>query len=240
MNKKNVLIIDDEIESCKLIELYLNKYFKQIENIYYATTIEEGLVLFFEHKPSLLLLDVNLENENIFTFLDKIHEYDAYKIFITSYDEFALKAYDYAIKSYILKPVQIDKFIREVSIALDALSLECSSKHLLNNDLLAISSIDKYEILITKDIIYLEADGRYTTFYLKNNTTKVATTNLGEYEQVLDKTKFIRIHHKYIVNVNHLIKIEKNAGYDCLVTGDSRLPISKRKVNDVIHFLKLK
>lgn len=240
MNKKTALIIDDEIESCELIKLYLTKYFKQLEKVFFATTIEEALLLFFEHKPGLLFLDVNLEDENIFSFLDKVQEYNTHKIFVTSHDEFALKAFDYNVDSYILKPIKIDKFIKEVSLAIDKLGSKKDKIELSVNDIIAISSFDKYEIINIKDIIYLEADGRYTTFFLKNNTSIVATTNLGEYEQILDKNKFVRIHHKFMVNVKQLIRIEKNAGYDCLMSNDKRLPISKRKVNDVIHFLKLK
>lgn len=239
-----ILIVEDDIDSAKLIELYLNKYFKEQKAIFIAHTLQDAFETFFEHKPELLFLDVRIGNDTVFTFLEKIKNYDVFKIFITSHNEYAIKAIDYGVLSYLLKPILIEKFIDVTLKAL--LKIAAIDEQKTSNNMqpiksfIAISSLEKVEIVDKSSIIYLEADGRYTKFYLKDSTLKIATVNLGEYEELLGQNFFIRIHHKYIINIREVLKIEKSLGYDCLMSNHKLLPVSKRKVNDLINFLNLK
>ena len=85
-----------------------------------------------------------------------------------------------------------------------------------------------------------DSPGRYTIFHLKDAPIKMSTLNMGEYENLLDKNMFIRTHHKFIININEVRTIEKNVGYDCLMSNNKLLPVSKRKVSNLIQFLNLK
>lgn len=236
-----LLIVHEEIDTCKLMQSYISKYFNSISEILIANNVENAIALFYNHKPSIILLNVDLNVSSKFNFLDVISNYNPYTILLTSYEETPLRVLDYNIKGYILKPLELEKFIKEISLALNAIKLSTNyDVNIFYNDVITICSLTKYEVFNIDDIIYLEADGRYTTFYLADNNKKISTINIGVYEQFLDKKKFIRIHHKYIINIKWLSYIDRNLPYDCVMSNSTILPISKRKVKNVFQFLNIK
>jgi two-component system LytT family response regulator len=244
MKNLKILILEDDIDSAKLYELYLRKYFKEIHTIFLAHTLETALDCFFENKPNILFLDVNIGNDLVFAFLEKINTENVYKICITSHEHYAVKAYEFHVHNYLVKPVLIEKFIDVTTRAINWIANNNSKTKTqnvtVNKSFIAISSANKVEIVSMENIIYLEADGRYTIFHLKDAPIKMSTLNMGEYENLLDKNMFIRTHHKFIININEVRTIEKNVGYDCLMSNNKLLPVSKRKVSNLIQFLNLK
>ena len=93
MTNYTALLLDDEVENIDLLEIYLKKYCDIFCTIYKATTLEEAISLCLEHKPDILFLDINLgEEKNSFTLLDNCVTDDNEIIFISSYNEYALKA----------------------------------------------------------------------------------------------------------------------------------------------------
>ena len=100
----------------------------------------------------------------------------------------------------------------------------------------SITSVDKIELLKVEDIIYCKADGKYTEFYTLNKNKVVSSRNLGEYVPSLNKN-FFRIHHSYIINIRHLVKIIKKNGLFCeLINGDV-LPVAKRRQEEFVKFI---
>ena len=245
MKHVKVLILEDDLDSAQLFKLYLNKYFKEIHNIFLVHTLEQALDCFCENKPDVLFLDVIIGNDLVFTFLEKIDTEHVYKICMTSHADYALKAYEFHVHNYLLKPVRIEQFVDVTSRAISWMSNINKAKLGMQNEIvskpfIAIASVSKVEIVYMDAIIYLEANGRYTIFHLKDGSTKISTVNIGEYEDLLDKNMFIRTHHKFIINIKEVRTIEKNLGYNCLMSNEKLLPVSKRKVNNLIQFLNLK
>ena len=94
--------------------------------------------------------------------------------------------------------------------------------------------------LNTSEILYLEADGKYTVFYMSDNTKKVVSKNIGEYEKTLPDSIFFRIHHKYIVNLKKVLKINRSDGNYCQLLNGKTLSIAKRRQEELRKFLNLK
>ena len=109
----------------------------------------------------------------------------------------------------------------------------------LTEDLIAISTIKSIEFIKTKDILYLEADGKYTVFHLIDDIVKVVSKNLGEYEKVLPKQLFFRIHHKYIVNLCTIKNINRSDGNYCHLINGKSLSIAKRRQESLRKFLNI-
>ena len=109
-----------------------------------------------------------------------------------------------------------------------------------NIDYIAISSQEKIDLIQMQDIIYCQADGKYTIFHLINGRKITSSRNLGEYNTILDSNYFFRIHHSYVINLKHVIKISKRDGYYCELIGKIILPIAKRRQDDFNKFIKLK
>ena len=248
MDKLNVLILDDHIENIDLLKLYINKYNKTIDSIYTATTIEQATALYLEHEPDILLLDVELGNgKTSFALLEKIPYHTAEIIFITSHKEYAVKAINTSnVGSYLVKPVKPEELIEAIAKA----EKKITTKEIINNNnvtdttksynILGIATVDEVALIKQENIVYLEADGRYTTFYLKDGCSITAARNIGKYIELLDPAVFFRIHHKYVVNINLAISINRANGTYCQILNNKTLPIAKRRTEALNKFIKAK
>ena len=180
-------------------------------------------------------------------------EYHSFKIiFVTSYDEYAVKAFKFNAIDYLLKPLKIEELVEAVNKCyedilknaftpkeqISQLDLSLQNKDAL--DFIAVSSVDKIDFLQLQDILYLKSDGRYTNFYLDDGTRVTSSKNLGEYEKILDLSHFFRVHNSYIVNINHIKEIYKTDGGYCLMSSQDSIPIAKRRHDLFLKYLKLK
>lgn len=241
MKTYTAAIIDDYTGDLQLLKLLLDKYCPTIEIIATGVSIKEGIEIYYEHKPDILFLDILLNEDNSFSLLDYIDEIKSKIIFVSSFDGYALKAIDYGAAGYLVKPVQPKLLIETVKRVINKLDKQNLSEGTTpDNDFIAIPLPKSIEIIQTDTIVYLEADGRYTVFYLTDKTSLIASRNIGEYETQLDPKKFIRIHHKYIVNLNMVRSINKAAGNYCEMVNTVSLPVSKRKLENLQRILKLK
>lgn len=248
MHQYTCVIIDDEISNLKLLKHFIANLLPNLKIIGEANNVEEGISTIISVKPEILFLDIQLNDKNAFDILNNLDLGEFEIIFVTAYEDYALKAFKYNAIDYVLKPIIIDdlvlatnKCIRRIeekkSFLIKEHNLEkkkasCSSKFL------SIPSINKVNLIKVEDIIFCKSDGRYTSFYLKNNEEIIACKNLGQFEEILDDTLFFRIHHSYIINLNHLISITKKAGYYCEMINNISLPIAKRRQESLRSFLK--
>jgi len=149
MKTLTALIIDDESENNMLLELYLKKYFKNIIEIFKSTNLDEGIDMFLDHQPDILFLDINLSNGiTTFEFLDNYDIGNSQIIFITSYEEYALKAINNEnVSAYLIKPIKIDNLIKAVSKTI--LKINSYYEKAINEDegknsnFIAVASINK-------------------------------------------------------------------------------------------------
>ncbi|GAA4936157.1 LytTR family DNA-binding domain-containing protein [Algibacter agarivorans] len=248
MENFTVLIVDDEIENIDLLKVYLKKHYKSLNTVYTAGNVNEAIDQYMEHYPDILILDIELDNNTTcFQILENIPNTTAQIIFVTSHKDYAIQVIN-SVKTaaYLVKPVKPTDLI----IALDKAVSNIETNNALSNsnidkqthylDYIAIPSSNKIDIIHPKDIVYLQAEGRYTIFHLTNGNHKIASRNLGEYEKQLDPKLFFRIHHSYIVNLNMVININKSAGNYCELLNSKALPIAKRRQEKLHKFLKIK
>jgi two-component system LytT family response regulator len=249
--KITAIIIDNEQSNIDVLKHFLEKYCSSlIEIIGTAKSVDESVQLINSHKPQLLFLDVILDQATSFNILDKIEDYNYRIIFVTAYNEFALKAIKYNALDYVLKPIQIDDLFTAVNKAYSNITDNIYTnnsqiQHFANSlnpengskGILTISSKSSIDIIKTKEITHCKSDGRYTVFYLQSGDQKVATRNLGEYEGILNSS-FFRIHNSYIVNVNYLKRVNKTSGNYCEMLNGNMIPISKRRQEKFFNFLK--
>ncbi len=118
--------------------------------------------------------------------------------------------------------------------------IESEFKETTKVDFIAVPSVSKIDVLEVSKLLYCEAEGRYTTFFLEDGKTIVSSRNLGEYEKQLPSNLFFRIHHKYLVNLQKVSSINKEGGRYCEMLNSSFLPISKRRQDKFNRFLRLK
>ena len=255
-NTYSAIIIDDDVEALKVLGIYINKYCLNIDQVHEATDIKMALLKIQEHDPDIIFLDVLLGNDTAFNLLDNIDRANAEVIFVSSFKEFAFKAIKYEASYYLEKPVNIDDFMQSVKRAVHRIEekrhakahkntsilLEYGIKErqesVLTNQMIAVSSSSKVDIIKVNDIVYCEAEKGYTIFHLLDGTSKVSSKNLLEYERLLIvRGNFFRIHHKYLINLNMVEGIKKADGNYCEMHNKKLLPISKRKRDGLFKFL---
>ena len=111
MNTIKTIIIEDQINNLKLLEHFIDKYCPEIELIASCTSKTEAVKAIQKLKPQLLFLDVILEDHTAFDILEEVDYTNFNIIFVTAFEEYALKAFQYNAIDYLLKPIQIDDLI---------------------------------------------------------------------------------------------------------------------------------
>jgi len=237
-----VLIIEDEISVLKDITGLLSLR-KDIIIIDEASGIVKAQTLIEATKPDVILLDVHLEDGNAFELLSKFKTYSFKIIFITAYDNFAIRAIRTGAMDYLLKPVDID----ELFAALDKVKLikdnseEEQIQHSITNfnniktDRFIIRTNEGIHILIYKEITYCKSEGSYTFFNMLDGRTIVASKPLKEYEDLLPTECFVRCHQSYIVNAEQVIKIDRDD--NLIFRNGNAIPVSNRRKEAVLQLV---
>ncbi|GAA0716306.1 LytTR family DNA-binding domain-containing protein [Aquimarina litoralis] len=107
-------------------------------------------------------------------------------------------------------------------------------------NLLAIPSSNDIKLLKISDILYLESEGRYTTFHASKNKTVVSSTNIGEYQKKLVNNNFFRIHNSFLVNMDNIVNVQKKDGVYVEMNNRDMIPVAKRKKESLFQFLGIK
>lgn len=251
LNKTKAVIIDDEPNNLDLLEHFISKYCPSIRVVGKYSDLKTAIGQVNELKPEMIFLDIVLdEGATGFDLLDQLNYTHFKVIFVTAFNEFAVKAFKYNAVDYLLKPIEIDELILAVDKARSGLDSDFfirqeQWKNLGNSlaskdfsfDILALKSSSNILFVKLEDICYCNSQGRYTVFHLVNGQEHVVTKNLGEYESILKKEWFVRVHNSYIVNVNNVVSIEKTDGNYCKMSNSHLIPIAKRRLNNLTDLL---
>jgi two-component system LytT family response regulator len=173
------IIIDDEEKARKTIYNYLSMYCKSAEIVAQGDSVESGYKAIIENKPDLVLLDINMPDGTGFDLLKKFDQIPFKIIFITAYEEYAIKAFKFSAIDYLLKPINpqdLIEVIEKARIIIDNEAFGLKYKAFLTNfenksnsgKKLVLKTSESIYILETKDIIRCEADGGYTTFFIND------------------------------------------------------------------------
>lgn len=241
------LIVEDEDRSRSYLVDLIREYTPELEIVGEAATVNSALELIKEKNPDLLLLDVELHGKSVFDIFDQLDEKNFNVIFITAYEQYALRAIKYAALDYILKPVNPDEFIEAISKINLSQSEERKSKlkYLLENSLhkketpdrIVISSMDEMFFIKTSDIICIEASGNYSIFHVADKKEVVATKSIAEYEKMLFGSDFFRIHKSFIVNISHIKKYIKGRGGYVIMNNGENIAVASRKKDEFLNKL---
>lgn len=197
-------------------------------------SVQEAVVVANACKPELVFLDINLTDGTAFDFLDQTENLNFKIIFITAYEEYALRALKIGAADYLMKPVDVD----ELKIALEKVSETPLNeqkqnintvKQVWNNDesTLVLSLQDSFQVIDLNELMYCESDKGYTTFFCSNEKKYLASKTLKEFEGQLTAANFIRPHQSYMVNLKFIDKYDKS-GMIHLKNGQE-IPVSSRK-----------
>ena len=231
-----VIIVDDELNVRNAITNLLIEQFPDISIISSVGTIEAGYEAISQHKPDLLLLDVELPDGNGFDLLRKISPVNFKVIFITGFQEYALDAIKVSALDYLLKPFEteelrhaIEKARIVINHADEQLKLQALNENLQNKKVLKriiLHTSDHLQLVSVSDIIRAEADSNYTRFWLSEGKKIMVTRTIKEFDGLLSGSGLIRVHQSHLVNISYIDKyVKRDGGYLQLKDG-TKIPVS--------------
>lgn len=239
------IIIDDEKLSRELIKAYLGPY-ADIEVVEECENGFEGVKAILEHKPDLIILDVQMPKLNGFEMLDLLSDIDLPAIiFSTAYDQFAIKAFDLCAVDYLLKPYTEQRFGEALDKAKKKVALESNlypvkevvsyvREHEDTIERIVVRNGSKISIIPIGKIDYVKAEDDFVEIHsegkkhLKQMTMKYLIS-------ALPRNQFCRIHRSYIVNIHEINLLEAYAkdAYVALLNNGEKIPVSRSGYQDL-------
>lgn len=246
-----VIIVDDEPKSRNLLLELMKKEFSDIEIVGMAASGKEGMQQIRQQKPDVVFLDINMPGMNGFEMLQALQPVNFDTVFITAYDQFAIKAFRYQAFDYLLKPIDVDEFslcITRLKEKKKTIDFQERLESLINQwqhpaqipDRITIHAMDGITVIPVSEIIYMEAAGAYTLFYRSGQDKIVSSVNLKEYEELLTDRGFFRSHNSFLVNMLHVRKLIKEDGGSIVMSNGNKVLLSKRKKEGFIKILEHK
>lgn len=190
--------------------------------------MEEGLRLIAQTRPELIFLDIKMPGKDGFALLEGIRHLPIMVVFVTAYDEYAVRAFRAGAIDYLLKPVDIAELKEtetRVNQYLPALksetengsyftglteSLQNAGRQQLPESIRVYMNNCWYQLQLSQ-VISLEALGAYTRITLTDNKEYTTSRNIGYYEDLLDEKHFFRVHKSFIVNMDHVVKVDRSS-----------------------------
>ncbi len=228
------LIVEDKAYIRKGLINLLETVDTKVEIIGECASVKEAVVVSNACKPELVFLDINLTDGTGFDFLDQTERLGFKTIFITAYEEYALKALKAGAVDYLLKPVDVEELqaalekVKHLPLAEQKKQIHKAKKVWYQDEAtLVLSLSDSFQVINLQELLYCESDKGYTTFYLANDKKYIASKPLKEYEEKLEKVNFTRPHQSFMVNLKFIDKYDKS-GIIYLKNG-KKIPVSTRK-----------
>lgn len=230
----NALIVEDKKHIRKGLIQMLSMLETDVTVLGECGSVKEAVIVANACKPDLVFLDINLQDGSGFDFLEQVDKLTFKVIFITAYEEYALKALKTGAIDYLLKPVDLEELVSAVK-KVSKLSLDEQRHQIINSkkvfekdhNSLILSLHDSFQVINLNELMFCESDKGYTTFHLSNGKKYLASKSLKEFESKLSEKDFTRPHQSFIVNLKFIDRYDKS-GTIHLKSG-IQIPVSSRK-----------
>ena len=236
----NAVLIDDEIDSNRILQTLLENYCPQVRVAGTADGVETATTLIREVRPDLVFMDIEMTEGNAFDLLNRLQPIEFHIIFVTAFDNHAVRAFRYNAIDYLLKPVNI----RELCAAVEKISDKYAGINMLERvqsmlenmrggnsgeRKMAVPTANGLSFISLSEVIRLEANGAYTVIHLQDKGKISATIPIKEYEELLPEAIFFRIHHSHIINLNKIKSYQKGRGGYVTMEDNSFIEVASRR-----------
>ena len=223
----HALVVDDESLARRNLTVLLQGD-PDIASVIECASGMEAVEEIGRSKPDLVFLDVQMPECGGFDVLELLGNELPIIIFVTAYDEYALRAFEAGALDYLLKPFDNARFGRALNRAKDRLAHYAPSRP-LPAERLVVKSRGQVLFLNVADIDWIEAAGYYACVHVGNDTHVIRRTLL-DLERDLGDERFSRIHRSIIVNLDriHGLEIQNGGEYEVVLKSKIRLQLSRR------------
>ncbi len=230
------LIVDDEELACAVVREHLAAH-GDIEILGEATNGFEAVKMAAELKPDLVFLDIQMPKLDGFEVLALLEGKPAV-VFVTAFDQHALRAFDAHAADYLLKPFSKERFDAALDKARRAAgaappsdlapALQSAAREGRPLDRIVVKDGPKVTLVPLDKLDFVQAQDDYVLLRTEGRELLKQQT-LSSLENQLDATRFIRIHRSYILNIERLVRLEQDSKehWEAVLRDGKRLPVSK-------------
>lgn len=241
----DIFIIEDEPSTLRNITEVINSRCPETRIIGESATIRDSIFKLTQLSPGLVLMDINLKDGISFEILENIQEINFKVIFITAYQQYAIRAIKFSALDYLLKPLNPFELIQSIENArrnIDEDNLQVRLEALLLNlkdhtnkiEKIVLKTQESIHLVDIDSIVHCESDNMYTKFFLSDNRTIMVSKTLKEYDDLLKDSGFLRVHKSHIVNTRFIDRFMKRNGGYLVLKNEKQIPVSQRKKESIL------
>jgi len=234
------VIIEDEAKGLQNLQNLLAKHCPQVSVVGTADSVATGYKLLsdLDDELDVAFLDISLPDGLVFQLLNRLRPITFDIVFVTAYEEHAIKACEYASIGYVMKPIDPDILVEAVERINNKKAQETDRRleifqSYMNNPnaftKMSISALDGIYFVNIKDIVRFEAEDNYTHIYLQNEERITASKTIKAYEDMLTPFNFYRVHKRHVINLNYMRKFVKGDGGYLIMDDGMKIEVSRRR-----------
>lgn len=243
-----IVLVDDDSVIRENLKTLLSIYAPNMRVIAEADGVKAGVACIREHKPDLVLLDVEMKDGTGFDLLAFYGQLDFKVIFVTGHDAYAIRAFKISAIDYVLKPVDPDDLVAALKKAeamgetseqqIKVANLVQNSREDISNQKIILKDADTVYLVAVKDIVRCASETNYTRFFLTDGRILMVSKTLKEYDTLFEDQNFFRAHQSHLINLLHFDRFEKKDGGTIFMKDGSALPVAVRKKDSLLSALE--
>ncbi len=248
------ILIDDERQSITALHAKLELVAEDVEVIAMFQNPNDAITQIKDLQPDVLFLDIEMPVMNGFQLLEKLRPYNFAVVFVTAYNQYAIRALRASAVDYLLKPIDIDELKNTIDTLRSQIKntppqYESRFVHLFDtlknmnahqlSEKIALSTQEGVLFIPVKDILRVEAMSNYSSFFLMNKQRIVVSRTLKEFEEVLIPYNFFRANRSQLVNLNEITKYQKGDGGVLHLTDGYEVEVSPQRKAELMDKLAL-
>jgi two-component system, LytTR family, response regulator len=208
------IIVDDEKHGRENLSGILREYCPEVELLGEAASVEAVLTLIREQSPDLVFLDIEMPRANGFQLLEHLQDFSFEVIFVTAFDNYAIKAIRFSAADYILKPINrndLKSAVEKVAGRIREKQENHRMKQLYHNlsqpgnPRIGLPAGDRIEYTDVSKIVRCQGEGNYTHIWFSDGKHLLVAKTLVEFEDLLQEFGFVRVHKTPLVNLNYVV-----------------------------------
>ena len=219
------IVVDDEAHAIELLTLHIQQTpFLQLVGT--AGNPMEALQLLNNEEVDLIFLDIQMPGMSGIEFLPLLKG-KSKVILTTAFREYALEGFEHNVVDYLLKPIFFPRFLQAAQRAQGNIQQSRPGNHPEESDFMLIKTEYKGKLVKVRinDIVYIESKSKYVTFHTRAGEKITTLLNIGNLEEKLSNTRFVRIHKSFIIAAPFLTMIQGNTVH--LEYTEDKIPIGQ-------------